>query len=229
MQINNEFLGNLSGYLKAMETTAKEMNAPVVRVEKETAQPFEILLYTMLSARTKDEVTLTAFKKLMQKGNNPDAISKMSAEEIRELIKPVGFYKNKAKYVKEMCRIITQKFGSKVPKNIKDLTSLPGVGIKTANIVLARAFGKKVIGVDTHVHRISNRIGIVHTKTPEQSSKLLNEIIERKYRSKFNKILVAFGQTICLPIRPKCKICPIRNVCFRRGVEKHRNIYKNKM
>lgn len=218
-KINKEFMDNIGIYLKEMEKTAKRMNAPVLKVEDFVTDPFNILLYTLLSSRTKDATTLAAFKRLTNyAGNTPKQISKLNVRKIESLIKPVGFYKTKARHVKEMCKMLDEKFGGSVPQNIKDLLLLPGVGVKTANIVLARAFGKPVIGVDTHVHRISNRIGIINTKTPLESSMALNRIIGKKYRKRFNRVLVGFGQVVCLPVKPKCNICPIRKICFRRGV-----------
>lgn len=228
-KMNENFMHNLGRYLNVMERYAKRLNAPVINAEFGTKRPFEILVYTVLSSRTKDETTIEAFKRIMKVGNTPKTIAKLSEKKLERLIKPVGFYRVKAKNLKMMCKMLNTEFGGKVPKNADALMSLPGVGIKTANIVLARVFGHDVIGVDTHVHRICNRIGIVKTKTPAETSKILNEIIEKKYRRKLNRIFVGFGQVMCTPISPKCSICPLFDVCERRGVEKYRNIYNNKL
>jgi endonuclease-3 len=173
----------------------------------------------MLSSRTRDTNTTAAAERLFNVARTPQDICKLSVGKIMDLIKPVGFYRIKAKRLKEMCRIISEKYNGKVPTDIKKLMMLPGVGLKTANIVMARAFNEDIIGVDTHVHRISNRLGIVSTKTPEETSKLLNRMIPKKYRRSFNRIMVGFGQVMCLPIKPKCNICPLNTVCYKTGIK----------
>ncbi|MEM0438115.1 MAG: endonuclease III [Candidatus Micrarchaeia archaeon] len=216
---NKKFMAGLPKCLSRMEKMAKKMDAPVMRLEghsKET--PFKILVYTMLSARTRDEATIEAAKRLFSRFKTVKQIAEADEEELQELIRPVGFYKEKARRLKQMCVLLLGRFGGKVPKTLDGLTSLPGVGIKTGNIVLARAFGHNVIGVDTHVHRISNRLGLVKTKTPEQTSALLNKGIPEKYRRRLNRIFVGFGQTICRPVGPRCGICPIYEICPRIGV-----------
>jgi endonuclease-3 len=141
------------------------------------------------------------------------SLSKANIKEVRKLIRPVGFYKIKSKRIIEISRILIENFDGKVPNEVEKLLSLPGVGRKTANCVLVYAFNKPAIPVDTHVHRISNRIGLVHTKNPLETEVELRKVIPRKYWLKINKLLVSFGQTICNPINPKCYECSIKNFC----------------
>ncbi|MGC8924008.1 MAG: endonuclease III domain-containing protein [Candidatus Micrarchaeia archaeon] len=213
------FLAKIGFYLRNMDAIATKMNAPVISAENNTKSPFEILVYTMLSSRTRDENTIMATKKFFKIAKTPKDVCKLSINKITAMIRPVGFYRTKAKTLKKMCNMINEKYNGKIPSDVKELMRLPGVGLKTANIVMARAFNKDVIGVDTHVHRISNRLGIVSTKTPEKTSEILNEIVPKRYRRKFNRIFVGFGQVICLPVRPRCDLCPINKACYRIGVQ----------
>ena len=176
-------------------------------------EPFKVLIATVISQRTKDEVTYTVAEKLFEKYPSPRALKKATIEEIAELIYPAGFYKQKAKKIKEIAKIIDEEYDGKVPDNLDELLKLPGVGRKTANIVLSRCYDKDVIAVDTHVHRISNRLGWVNTKTPEETEKVLMKILPKKYWREINELLVMFGRTICRPVGPKCDICPIKDYC----------------
>ncbi len=184
--------------------------------------PFHILIATIISQRTKDEVTYEVANKLFAKYPRPKDLKNADEMEIAHLIYPAGFYKQKAKKIKEVARIIDEKYGGKVPDNLNELLKLPGVGRKTANIVLSRGFGKYAIAVDTHVHRISNRLGWVHTKTPEETEKELMKILPKKYWLEINTLLVMFGRTICRPIAPKCEICPVKEYCefYKKGKRK---------
>ncbi len=177
------------------------------------ADPFYVLVTTILSQRTRDEVTYEVAEKLFRNFGGADQIVNADVKTIEKLIKPVGFYRQKAKRIKQVARIILEKYRGKVPSDEKELLSLPGVGRKTANCVLAYGFGKDAIAVDTHVHRISNRLGIVRTKTPEQSEVELKKILPRRMWKKFNITLVRFGQSVCLPLKPRCWICPLRDTC----------------
>ena len=147
-----------------------------------------------MSSRTNDDTTLVAAKRLFKKAPNMKALDKLSESEIENLIYPVGFYKTKARHIKSLAKIVLQKFGGKIPQTQEELTTLPGVGIKTANLVLNRAFGIPAIAVDTHVHKISNLLGWVHTKTPEQTEKELTKIVPKKYWSEMNKLFVSIGR-----------------------------------
>jgi len=180
--------------------------------------PFRILISTVLSQRNRDEMTDIAAKNLFKKYNTPKQLAKANTRNIEKLIKKSGFYKTKAKRIKEISRILIEKYNGKVPKDMDKLLELPGVGRKTAGCVLVYAYDKPAIPVDTHVHRISNRIGWARTKTPEQTEKELMKRIPKKYWLLINELLVVHGQTICRPITPKCSICAIKKYCKRIGV-----------
>lgn len=156
--------------------------------------PYKTLISTLMSARTKDDITLLAAKRLFAKAPDISSLCKLSQLKIENLIYPVGFYKTKAKHIKELAKRVFVDFGEKIPRTQKELTTLPGVGIKTANLVLNRAFGIPAIAVDTHVHRICNLLGWVHTKTPEQTEKELVKIVPKKYWSDMNRLFVGIGR-----------------------------------
>ena len=158
------------------------------------SNPYKTIISTVMSSRTNDDTTLVAAKRLFKKAPNMKALDKLSESEIENLIYPVGFYKTKARHIKSLAKIVLQKFGGKIPQTQEELTTLPGVGIKTANLVLNRAFGIPAIAVDTHVHKISNLLGWVHTKTPEQTEKELTKIVPKKYWSEMNKLFVSIGR-----------------------------------
>lgn len=183
---------------------------------------FKILVSCLLSLRARDENTKKVSEKLFQVAETPEKISKMSLKKLEKIIYSSGHYKKKAKTLKEVSKDLIKKFNSKVPDTKEELTSIKGIGPKTANIVLAFAFNKKVIPVDTHVHRIPNRLGWIKTKTPEQTEVELMKIIPKKYWQDFNAIFVAFGREICQPISPKCSVCPINKYCKKIGVKKSR-------
>jgi endonuclease-3 len=180
---------------------------------QEGGDPYKILIGTILSARTRDETTTNVIKMLFSKFKNPEELSRANLKEIKGLIQKIGFYNVKAARIKEVSKILVEKYNSKVPPNLEDLLSFPGVGRKTANCVLVYGFKKPAIPVDVHVHRISNRIGIVNTKKPEDTEIVLQKSIDRKYWISVNETFVVFGQNICLPIKPKCKVCRLTNLC----------------
>ena len=176
-------------------------------------EPFKVLIATVISQRTKDEVTYYVADRLFEKYPTPGDLKNAPVEDIAHLIYPAGFYKQKAKKIKEIAKIIDEEYDDKVPDNLEELLKLPGVGRKTANIVLSRCYDKDVIAVDTHVHRISNRLGWVNTRTPEETEKALMEVLPKKYWREINELLVMFGRTICRPVAPRCEICPIKKYC----------------
>ena len=180
---------------------------------QEDGDPFKILIGTILSARTRDETTTNVIKILFSRFKNPDELSKANLNEIKQLIQKIGFYNVKAVRIKEVSKILVEKYSGKVPSNIDDLLTFPGVGRKTANCVLVYGFRKPAIPVDIHVHRISNRIGIVNTKRPEETEIVLQESIDKKYWTAVNETFVVFGQNICLPIKPKCSLCRLTKIC----------------
>ncbi len=192
-----------------------EGKAHLDELAKKKQDPFKILISTILSARTKDSNTRIATEKLFAKYNTPKKIAKAYIEDIEQLIKSSGFYRVKAARVKEVSKVIIDKYNGTVPENYEELMSLPGVGSKTANCVLVYAFKIPAIPVDTHVHRISNRLGWVKTTKPLETEKALRDKIPKELWLKLNRLFVRFGQQICNPIRPKCEICIIENHCPR--------------
>jgi endonuclease-3 len=180
---------------------------------QEDGDPFKILIGTILSARTRDEVTTAVIKALFSRFKNPDELSRANLSDIKKLIQKIGFYNVKASRLKEVSQLIIKKYNGEVPSNLDDLLTLPGVGRKTANCVLVYGFKKAAIPVDIHVHRISNRIGIVNTKSPEATENVLQKSIDKKYWIRVNETFVTFGQNICLPIKPKCNVCQLTKMC----------------
>ena len=183
---------------------------------------YRVLISTILSSRTKDEVTSRASKKLFLRAPNLQQLIQLSEEEIIDLIYPVGFYRVKARNIKNIARILIEEYDGIVPDTRNDLMQLPGVGRKTANLVLGISFKIDAITVDTHVHRISNRLGIIKTKSPLETELDLQTILPQKYWISFNTFLVAHGQTICKPISPICSRCRITSFCQRIGVKRSR-------
>lgn len=182
--------------------------------KNESGDPFKILIGTILSSRTRDENTTKALIRLFKRYNGAKDISKASPEDIKREISSVGFYNVKAIRIKEVAKIIEDKFQGLVPDNEEELLKLPGVGRKTANCVLVYAFQKSAIPVDTHVHRISNRLGLVNnTKTPQETEKELSKYADKKHWIRLNSIFVRYGQNICLPLKPKCNYCNLREMC----------------
>ncbi len=190
-----------------------EGDAHLDGLAKKTQDPFKILISTILSARTRDANTEAATKSLFKKYNTPELIAKADVEELESLIRKAGFYKVKAARIKEVSQILLDEYEGKVPKDFSKLMSLPGVGAKTANCVLVYAYKIPAIPVDTHVHRISNRIGWVNTKTPEETEKALKDLVPKQYWIRINRLFVKFGQQICFPTNPKHDLCPIKDIC----------------
>jgi endonuclease-3 len=187
--------------------------------ERQKRDPFHILIATLLSARTQDATTLAASTRLFAKAPTPQAVAKLTTKQIEQLIYPVGFYRNKAVFVKAAAKAIVEKFGGRVPRTMEELVTLPGVGRKTANLVLIVAFkSDENICVDIHVHRISNRIGWVNTRTPEETERVLYRTVERRWWPIINQYLVTWGQNVCRPVRPRCNQCAIVTSCARVGV-----------
>lgn len=194
----------------------------VSEVARKNHDPFRVLVSTMISLRTKDEVTAISSEQLLSRAPNPEALSRLREEKIASLIYPAGFYRTKAKNLKEAARLLLSRFDSRVPANMEDLLSLPGVGRKTANLVLNLGFNIDSICVDTHVHRIANRFGWIDTTNPEKSEYALMEILPRKYWIALNELLVQFGQQHCTPLSPRCSTCPVHSYCVRKKVARHR-------
>lgn len=175
--------------------------------------PWKILVSTMLSARTKDSTTAKASRTLFGVADTPEKTAKLSVTKLEKLIYPVGFYKTKAANLHELATIILQKYKGKVPKTVEELTTLPGVGIKTASLVYIKAFDGYDICVDTHVHRISNMWNLVRTDTPEKTRMELKKVIPQKYWKEINQYIVTLGQTVCRPMKHECDKCPLNKIC----------------
>ena len=188
----------------------------------QTKDPFRILISTLLSLRTKDQTTIEASKRLFALAFTPETMRKLSQKQIEKAIFPVGFYRTKAQRILEICETLLEKYQGKVPDTLEELLELKGVGRKTANLVITLGFGKHGICVDTHVHRISNRLGIVKTKTPHETEFTLMKVLPKKHWINYNDLLVGFGQNICAPISPWCSRCPIEKRCPKSGVGSRR-------
>jgi endonuclease III len=194
-------------------STDKRATALAQLQEAEQGDPFRILIGTILSHRTRDENTSRATENLFSRYKTPEELSKANPRTVRKLIRPSGYYNMKTKNVIRAATQVVEEFGGKVPSNLDDLLKIHSVGRKTANCVLVYAFNKPAIPVDTHVHRISNRLGLVHTKKPEDTEVELMRTVPEKYWLDLNDLFVRFGQTTCKPIGPKCSICTLRAQC----------------
>jgi len=196
------------------------MDAPVKLMPQK--DPFRILVSAVLSTRTQDPVTAAASTRLFRYVRDPHALSWLSPTRIQKLIFPVGFYRTKAKLLPRLARMLEERWGGKVPRTMAELLELPGVGRKVASIVLSQGYGLPAIAVDTHVQRVSNRLDLVRTSRPIDTERLLMEILPRHAWKDWNRLLVALGQTICRPRRPLCSVCPLNDLCPKRGVSDSR-------
>ena len=187
----------------------------VTLVGKKFKSPFLVLISCLLSLRTRDETTLPACERLFARADTMQAMLAVPIGEIQELIYPVGFYKTKALRIHGICEDLVHRFGAQVPDDLELLLTLKGVGRKTANLVLTEGFAKPGICVDTHVHRISNRLGYIKTRTPEETEFALRKKLPHKYWIEYNALLVTWGQNVCKPISPICSTCPVKNICQR--------------
>jgi len=209
--------------IRILRRQSRRWRAPVVtEVSQRRKAPFAILVSTLLSLRTQDQTTRGAAARLLQRANTPQELLALSEKEIRELIYPVGFYRRKAALLREVAEELLKNHGGKVPSDLEALLRLRGVGRKTANLVLTLGFGKPGICVDTHVHRISNRLGYVRTRTPEKTEFALRAKLPRRYWISYNDLLVAHGQNICKPVSPLCSQCGLEPYCGRVGVTRSR-------
>lgn len=210
-------------FIEKIEGCYHQWDAPVIDlIANRGASPFQILVSTLLSLRTKDAVTNAASQRLFEVARTPQEIVALDRETIQKRIYPVGFYQTKAKRLMEISNIIIKNYDGRVPDTLNELLTLPGVGRKTANLVLSAGFNRDAICVDTHVHRISNRIGYVHTKKTDNTEFELRKKLPRKYWQSYNTLLVAFGQMICRPISPLCSRCPVNRMCPKIGVTRFR-------
>jgi len=211
---------NIDQVIRILKRLITRWDEPVVGHYKE--DPFTTLIGCVLSLRTQDATTHGACQRLFQLARTPEAMGKLPTRVIERAIYPVGFYRTKARRVKELCHTLLQRYGGSVPSDLDELLSLKGVGRKTANLVVTLAYGKPGICVDTHVHRITNRWGYVRTKTPEQTEMALRTILPKRHWRILNDLLVTFGQNLCHPTSPWCSRCPLASACARVGVTRSR-------
>lgn len=194
----------------------------IADVTERSRDPFKVLIACLLSLRTKDETTGPASARLFALADTPETMLRLRPRQIERAIFPVGFYRTKARVILGVCRDLIERFESQVPPSIDALITLKGVGRKTANLVVTQGFNKPGICVDVHVHRISNRLGYVKTRNPEETEMALRAKLPRRYWIGYNDLLVSFGQNICLPVSPRCSACPVRPSCSRVGVHRSR-------
>jgi endonuclease-3 len=209
--------------IKILRESAKEWQPALVDdMGQQERNPYKVLIATILSLRTKDTLTAQIAPKLFAVADNPRDMVRHSPEALAEIIYPVGFYRNKAKSILAISQQLLDKYAGQVPDDLEILLTLPGVGRKTANLVLTAGFNKLGICVDTHVHRISNRWGYIQTKTPDETEFVLREKLPKEYWIEYNGLLVSMGQTICHPTSPWCSKCPVIDFCERVGVTRSR-------
>ena len=208
--------------IRILREEVASLREPAVTQVSRQRDPFKVLISCIISLRTKDEVTRESSLRLFEAADNPDKMSGLTEKIIEKLIYPAGFYRVKAKNIREISRRIANEYHDRVPDEIDELLKLPGVGRKTANLVVSMGFGKPGICVDTHVHRISNRLGYVRTKTPKETEFALRGKLPPQYWMDVNDLLVTYGQHICTPTSPYCSTCRLAPYCDRVGVERSR-------
>lgn len=214
---------DISKVIKILGKEVKKWDVPIINfMAVSTGDPFKVLVSTILSLRTKDDTTADASKRLFAKASTPEEIVKLGQKKVAKLIYPVGFYNVKAKNIINLCKTLISDYNSKVPDDLDELLKFEGVGRKTANLVITVGFDKPGICVDIHVHRISNRLGYINTKSPDQTEMVLRDKLPKKFWIDYNYILVSFGQHLCRPVSPFCSRCPIEKYCNKVGVEKSR-------
>ena len=218
---------NIEPVMRALARAIDGLELPAVEKisRSQEEDPFQVLIATLLSARTQDRTTLAASTRLFKAARTPRTMGRLSVKRIERLIYPVSFYRHKARHVSATCRILVERFGGRVPATMDDLLTLPGVGRKTANLVLILGFSsQKNICVDTHVHRISNRLGWVATRSTEETEQALYEATEQRWWPYINLYLVTWGQNVCRPIYPHCGNCTIKSFCPQIGVSRIANV-----
>ncbi len=203
-------------YLSDSETPS------VNKVADQSRDPYRVLIATMISLRTKDEVTESASSRLFSVAPDAQTLARLPEERIAELIYPAGFYKTKARSLRKTASIICDRYDGSIPSDKEKLVELPGVGVKTANLTLNLGFGIAAICVDTHVHRISNRLGWVSTESPEKTEKALEKVLHESYWIEINALFVSYGKRVCTPVSPHCSLCPLETACPKKGVTRSR-------
>jgi endonuclease-3 len=215
---------HIDACIRILKREVRRWQEPIVGVVAKASRrdPFQILISTVLSLRTKDQTTAAASARLFRLATSPEAMLTVPRRTIERAIYPVGFYRTKARHIHDICRDLLTRYGGRVPDTIEELLTLKGVGRKTANLVVTLGFRKPGICVDIHVHRISNRWGYIRTKTPAQSEDVLRRKLPRRYWMIYNDLLVPFGQNLCTPVSPRCSQCKLARYCERIGVGKSR-------
>ena len=212
----------LDGLAAALDTVRRGVRPTTLAEVERARDPFRLLVACVISLRTKDAVTAEASARLFAEAGSPETVAAMDEERVATLIYPAGFYRTKARQIVAIARSVAGDHAGRVPADRAALLALPGVGRKTANLVLGLGFGIPAICVDTHVHRISNRLGLVRTGTPEQTEAALERVLPRRLWIDINDLLVTFGQQVCHPTSPRCSTCPLAGTCPRLGVTRHR-------
>ena len=213
---------NIAEVVKVLKKAVKGFRTPSVTVIAKKNDPFVVLISCIISLRTRDDVTEPASARLFALAKSPAELLKLSNEKIEKAIYPAAFFRNKAKSMKEMCKVLVKEYSGKVPDKLEELLKLKGVGRKTANLTLTLGHNKSGICVDIHVHRICNRLGYVKTKSPDETEMVLREILPKRYWKGFNDLLVSFGQNLCKPVSPFCGSCTILQKCPQIGVTSQR-------
>jgi len=211
-----KLIANIAG------TVGLEPLPSVSRIAREHHDPFRILVSTVISLRTKDEVTDESSRRLFSLADTPQTLGKLDVRKIQKAIYPAGFYRTKARNLKDISRRLVEQYGGRVPDTVDELLTFKGVGRKTATLVVSLGYGKAAICVDTHVHRVSNRLGLVTTPNPTETEFALMDILPRRYWIGYNELMVRFGQQVCKPVSPHCTTCPVRRPCPQVGVGIHR-------
>ena len=214
---------SIDACIRILKREIRRWKEPVVGVvAKASCDPFQVLISTVLSLRTKDQTTAEASTRLFRLATTPRAMLAVPRRTIERAIYPVGFYRTKARHIHGICRDLLARYGGRVPDEIDELLTLKGVGRKTANLVVTLGFRKPGICVDIHVHRISNRLGYIRTKSPAQSEEALRRKLPSRHWIIYNDLLVPFGQNLCTPVSPRCSECKLARYCERVGVKKSR-------
>jgi endonuclease-3 len=206
-------------FFNSLREEVLKLNPPILLMKKaHKGEPFKVFVCTVLSARSRDERTAEVCERLFKRYKSFEDLAKADLKELEEILRGIGLHRQKALYLKESSKAIIEKYSGKIPNSLKELMKLKGVGRKVANIILNRIYGIPTISVDTHVHRIANRLGWVKTRTPAQTERELMKLIPREYWKEVNFLLVALGQTICKPQKPNCEICPVSKWCKKEGI-----------
>lgn len=213
-------LSEIHTLIETLREEYKGWQTPAVTIVAQcNGSPFKVLISCIISLRTKDEVTARASARIFERAQTPETMAELSADEISHLIYPAGFYRTKAEQIVQLSRRLVNEYGGAVPDDLDELLTFKGVGRKTANLVMTLGFGRAGICVDTHVHRICNRLGYVSTKNPEETERVLRSQLPPQYWIEINDLLVAFGQNHCYPVSPRCSNCTLSGICDRIGVK----------